>query len=106
VPNPAKPPSGSPFHPRCFMVQPVCSTDEPEPAKSSRTLVRLSLRGRSAVEDSGRRQPRRQTRRITEKLVSENRSLCAPVPPCRDRRKLLRCRTSSAQLSQSGAAGP
>jgi oligopeptide/dipeptide ABC transporter ATP-binding protein len=29
VPNPAKPPSGCRFHPRCFMSQPICSTEEP-----------------------------------------------------------------------------
>jgi oligopeptide/dipeptide ABC transporter ATP-binding protein len=29
VPNPAKPPTGCRFHPRCFMAQPVCSSDEP-----------------------------------------------------------------------------
>jgi oligopeptide/dipeptide ABC transporter ATP-binding protein len=29
VPNPAKPPSGCRFHPRCFMSQPVCSVDDP-----------------------------------------------------------------------------
>ena len=29
VPSPAKPPSGCPFHPRCFMARPNCSTDVP-----------------------------------------------------------------------------
>jgi len=29
VPNPARPPAGCRFHPRCYMAQPVCSTDEP-----------------------------------------------------------------------------
>jgi oligopeptide/dipeptide ABC transporter ATP-binding protein len=29
VPNPSRPPAGCRFHPRCFMAQPVCSTDEP-----------------------------------------------------------------------------
>jgi peptide/nickel transport system ATP-binding protein/oligopeptide transport system ATP-binding protein len=29
VPNPAKPPSGCRFHPRCFMAQPVCSAEDP-----------------------------------------------------------------------------
>ena len=29
VPNPANPPAGCRFHPRCFMAQPVCSVDEP-----------------------------------------------------------------------------
>ena len=29
VPNPAKPPSGCRFHPRCFMAQPVCSVEDP-----------------------------------------------------------------------------
>jgi len=29
VPNPAQPPAGCRFHPRCYMAQPVCSTDEP-----------------------------------------------------------------------------
>jgi oligopeptide/dipeptide ABC transporter ATP-binding protein len=29
VPNPAAPPSGCPFHPRCFMAQDVCSVDVP-----------------------------------------------------------------------------
>ena len=29
VPNPANPPTGCRFHPRCFMAQPVCSIDEP-----------------------------------------------------------------------------
>jgi oligopeptide/dipeptide ABC transporter ATP-binding protein len=29
VPNPAAPPGGCPFHPRCFMAQDVCSVDVP-----------------------------------------------------------------------------
>jgi oligopeptide/dipeptide ABC transporter ATP-binding protein len=29
VPNPANPPPGCRFHPRCFMAQPICSTEEP-----------------------------------------------------------------------------
>jgi oligopeptide transport system ATP-binding protein len=29
VPNPANPPPGCGFHPRCFMAQPVCSVEEP-----------------------------------------------------------------------------
>ena len=29
VPNPANPPQGCRFHPRCFMAQPVCSVDDP-----------------------------------------------------------------------------
>ena len=29
VPNPANPPSGCRFHPRCFMAESVCSVDEP-----------------------------------------------------------------------------
>jgi len=29
VPSPARPPSGCPFHPRCFMARPKCSTDVP-----------------------------------------------------------------------------
>ena len=29
VPNPAKPPSGCRFHPRCFMAQPICSVEDP-----------------------------------------------------------------------------
>jgi oligopeptide transport system ATP-binding protein len=29
VPNPANPPPGCRFHPRCFMAQPVCSVEEP-----------------------------------------------------------------------------
>jgi oligopeptide transport system ATP-binding protein len=29
VPNPAKPPAGCRFHPRCFMAQGVCSVEEP-----------------------------------------------------------------------------
>jgi len=29
VPNPAQPPSGCRFHPRCFMAQPICSTEDP-----------------------------------------------------------------------------
>ena len=30
VPNPANPPSGCRFHPRCFMAQPICSVDDPQ----------------------------------------------------------------------------
>ncbi len=29
VPSPAKPPSGCPFHPRCFMAKERCSVDVP-----------------------------------------------------------------------------
>jgi oligopeptide/dipeptide ABC transporter ATP-binding protein len=29
VPNPANPPTGCRFHPRCFMAQPICSAEEP-----------------------------------------------------------------------------
>jgi oligopeptide/dipeptide ABC transporter ATP-binding protein len=29
VPNPSNPPTGCRFHPRCFMAQPICSTEEP-----------------------------------------------------------------------------
>ena len=29
VPNPAQPPSGCRFHPRCFMARPICSTEDP-----------------------------------------------------------------------------
>ena len=29
VPNPANPPSGCRFHPRCFMAQPICSVEDP-----------------------------------------------------------------------------
>ena len=29
VPNPANPPGGCPFHPRCFMTQDVCAVEEP-----------------------------------------------------------------------------
>jgi len=29
VPNPANPPGGCPFHPRCFMAQDVCAVEEP-----------------------------------------------------------------------------
>jgi oligopeptide/dipeptide ABC transporter ATP-binding protein len=29
VPNPANPPSGCRFHPRCFMAQDICSIEEP-----------------------------------------------------------------------------
>ena len=29
VPNPAKPPTGCRFHPRCFMAQDICSVEEP-----------------------------------------------------------------------------
>jgi oligopeptide transport system ATP-binding protein len=29
VPNPAHPPSGCRFHPRCFMAQPICSVEDP-----------------------------------------------------------------------------
>ncbi len=29
VPNPANPPAGCRFHPRCFMAQPICSVEDP-----------------------------------------------------------------------------
>ncbi len=46
VPNPAQPPSGCRFHPRCFMAQPICSTEDP-PLREvlPGTLVRLSFCG-------------------------------------------------------------